>query len=383
MMDYKRVESREIVVVLSEKSLNSWLNSQSRIATHRKLSDYYAAKIEGIKLRKATYLGRELEAFHHASESADAAALQRFRPLFADQLNKLGRTLSKEARNFAAAADVFRQAIRWDDRNDYAHHYLAYNIDWLATDPALAESEYRRAIQLNPEHPWWWSRWINFLITVGRAREAREQWTQAVDALNLTSGDGPDTVYHSLHLWVARLLVHRAQLDFADTVLSETPALVRETDIRFRAIRDLLAALREAERVRSVFPLSVPYHDRWKGPHLEFRREIDEGKLVQWFPAQVDDVDEETVYLVMAKRAPGDGKEEYAHVEISRTIFDQATLDENSGQLEAGRFIELAFYGVHEILRIRVHPGTAWQAPGLPALDPDPRRYLRKAGLVS
>lgn len=382
---HPRDECYELNHVLRfQETVVSWLDSEDRIATHRKLAGYYAAKLVKSKSASRSDLELELEGYHHVSRAPSEETVGTFRAMFVDQLNKLGRTYSKEFRNYEAAAAVFREAIRRDDQNDYAHHYLAYNIDWMANDPASAETEYRRAIELNPQHPWWWSRWINFLITVGRSREAREQWTQAVEALNLTTGDGPEIVYHSLHLWVARLLVHRAQLDFAEAVLSETPASIRETDLRFRAIVDLLAALREAERIRSVFPLSVPYRDRWKGPHLEFPREIDEeGNLVQWFPAQIDDVDEETVYLVMAKRDPEAGKEEYAHVEIPREIFDAASLDEDSSQIRSGRFIELAFYGVREILRIRVHPDTPWQPPGMPPLDPDPRRYLRKAGLES
>ncbi len=369
-------------VLRFQERVASWLDVEGRLAAHRRLADYYGALMERIQPQAAS-LSRELEAFHHASEAADAGALQRFRPLFVDQLNQLGRALSKDARDFAAAADVFRKAIEWDDDNDYAHHYLAYNVDWLATDPGLAEQEYERAIDLNPEHPWWWSRWINFLITVGRPRDARAQWREAVSALGVTSGEPPDTVYQSLHLPVARLLVHRMQLDFAETVLTETPSALRQNDSRFRALTDLLAVLRETERARAVFPLSVPFADWWNGPHLDFPRETPEGRLEQWFPAQVDEVDDAIVHLIMAKRDRDDGKVTYAQVELPREQFDRASMDEPSERLQAGRFLELAFYGAQEALHIRTHPETLWQALGLPALDPDPRRYLRIAGIGS
>ena len=374
---YPRDNGYELNHVLRfQETVASWLDSEGRIATHRKLAAYYAAKLEKSKSASLSCLELELEGYHHVCLAPNVDTVNKFRALFVDQLNKLGRTYSKDLRNYATAADVFREAIRWDDQNDYAHHYLGYNVDWLANDPTLAESEYRRATQLNPQHPWWWSRWINFLITVGRAREAREQWTRAVDALNLTSGDGPATVYHSLHLWVVRLLVHRAQLDFAETVLSETPALVRETDTRFRAIRDLLAALREAERARSVFPLTVPFNEWWTDkPHLDFPQKQD---IVKWFPAQVDAVDDETVHLVMGKRADDGQRAECALVELPRSKFDAASLDEPYEVLEPGRFLELAFYGAEETLSIRSHPDLPWQSPDLPPIDPDPRRYLRK-----
>ena len=55
-----------------------------------------------------------------------------------------------------------------DLTDDYAHHYRAFNLDWIAEDQPTIESEYQRAIELNPRHPWWHSRWINYLITVGK-----------------------------------------------------------------------------------------------------------------------------------------------------------------------------------------------------------------------
>jgi tetratricopeptide (TPR) repeat protein len=375
---YQRENRYELNRVLRlNDSVISWLSREQRVETHRQLAEYYAAKIES---NGPAYRGRQLEAFHHASQAGDPDTLQRFHALFPAQLNKLGRTLSKEARNFAAAADVFRLAIQWDDQNDYAHHYLAYNVDWLANDPGLAEAEYRRALEVNPEHPWWWSRWINFLITLGRAREARVEWARAVDALNLTGGEGPETVYQSLHLSVARLLIHRAQLDFADTVLNETPASLRKNDLRFGALENLLAALREAERARSVFPLTVPFNEWWTDkPHLDFSQK---QSIVKWFPAQVDAVDGDTIRLVMGKRAADGQRAEYAHVDLPRSKFDAASLDEPSGELEPGRFLELAFYGAEETLKIRSHPDLPWQSPDLPPIDPDPRRYLRKAGIA-
>ncbi len=374
---YRREYRYELNHVLRfHDSVISWLSPEQRIATHRRLADYYASKIDA---NAPAYRGRQLEAFHHASQVGDPDTLNKVRPLFVDQLNKLGRTLSKEARNFAAAAEVFRLAIEWDDQNDYGHHYLAYNVDWLANDPGLAEAEYRRALEVNPEHPWWWSRWINFLITLGRAREAREQWARAVDAMHLVAGEGPETVYQSLHLSVARLLIHRAQLDFADAVLHETPVLLRRNDRRFGALENLLAALREAERARSVFPLTVPFDKWWSDkPHLYFPRK---QNIVKWFPAQVDAVSAEAIRLVMGKRADGQ-RVEYAHVELPRSRFDAASLDEPSGELEPGRFLELAFYGVEETLSIRSHPDLPWQSPDLPPIDPEPRRYLRKAGIA-
>ena len=84
----------------------------------------------------------------------------------------------------------------------------------------------------------------------------------------------------------------------------------------------------------------------------------------------------------MAKRDPGEGEEEYAHVEIPARYSIRRTLDENSSQLRAGRFIELAFYGVREILRIRVHPEPPWQvARDAADRSADPRGVPQKGGI--
>lgn len=378
---HRRNEGYELNHALRfQQTVSEWLSSDERRTVHRDIAVYYANVLHDKKNTEAT-LNASIEGYHHASHMPVPGTIELFQAFFVDQLNKLGRTLSQDYRDFAKAADVFRQGTKLDKANDYAHHYLAYNIDSTASDPEAAEREYRKAIEINPEHPWWWSRWINFLITVGRSREAREQWALATDALKLTGGEEPAIVYQSLHLHVARLLAHRAQLDFAEAILNETPSSVRENDTRFRAIGDYIASMREAERARAVFPLTVSYRNRWCGPHLEFQRKTTDGALVKWFPAQVDNIDDENVQVIMAKPGP-ENQDEHAYVKIPRTTFDQASLDERSNQLQSGRFLELAFYGASEVLKIRVYPEVPWNDPDLPPLDPDPRRYLRKAGVA-
>ena len=99
---------------------------------------------------------------------------------FKEQLDAIGRTLSYRHHQHPRAVKVFRLAVQLDPEHAYAHHYLAYNLDWLAENTEALESHYRRAIDLQPTHPWFWSRWICYLATRGRGAEAKAQWHEAV-----------------------------------------------------------------------------------------------------------------------------------------------------------------------------------------------------------
>jgi len=92
----------------------------------------------------------------------------------------------------------------------------------------LVEQQFLRAIEIDPSHAWWWSRYISFLITRGRTTDATNAWGDCLDALDLPTANADPRVYENLHLWVARLLIHRGQLDFArqviDAVQSSPPA---------------------------------------------------------------------------------------------------------------------------------------------------------------
>jgi hypothetical protein len=66
------------------------------------------------------------------------------------------------------AAEYFRFAVSLDEQRAYSHHYLAFNLDWLARESPTVEQSYLRAIELQPTHPWWWSRWISYLATARR-----------------------------------------------------------------------------------------------------------------------------------------------------------------------------------------------------------------------
>lgn len=330
-------------------------------------------------LDNKTSLADATEAFFHASEAGDDDLVSQAQPFFVEQLHLRGRSLSKQKRH-REAAEIFRQTVELDPTDDYAHHYRAFNLDWIAVDQSTIEGEYQQAISLNSRHPWWHSRWINYLITIGRTTDARSAFANATEALQEAMESRPEYVYRSLHSWVAALLLHRAQLDFARQILDRVPVEVRRDHRGFVALEEKLAALEEARRGRGVFPLSVPASQHWrKSPHLDFPPQVEGKDLRTWNPARVEAVSEQGVQLVVGKPPEGGAPPTYGRINLSSEDYNAANLDEPAADLRPGRFLELAFYGDEGVMRIRSHPQTAWEDPDLPYLNPpDTFRYLRK-----
>ena len=273
--------------------------------------------------------------------------------------------------------------MTWEDDDDYGHHYLAFNLDVLGKKPQRVEEHYLRAIELDELNVWWRSRWINFLITRGRISDAQAAWNAATDVLGLPDQIADPRVYESLHLWVARLLVHRGQIEFAEKVLQGIPGVVFQEHPGLRAIRRRLCFLVEAAHRRVVFPMTIPPERWWRGPHL-CAQQTEAGKtLRRWLAGRIQEIDDDGVHLVVAE-APAEqaGPPRFLSMSFSFADFDRCSRDESASRLKAGRFVELGVYGDEEILIIRVHRAEHWEDQDLPPLFPDPMRYLRGDGWV-
>ena len=360
-----------------------WLDPVGRRETHARLHGIYRERFEARETGDGLALVEECEAFHHGMHSGDVALMDGARPFFATQLDILGRTLSRDHEDFEGAAQVFERALNWEPEDDYAHHYRAYNLDVIAQEPQRVEAHYQRAIELEPDNVWWHSRWINYLITRGRMPAARQAWREALDQFELPDPDADPAVYGSLHIWVARLLLHRGQLDMAREVLDGIPEGEFRDDPGKAALKRRLDALVQARGGEVVFPLTIPVEQQWQGPHVAPARHGGHA-LVRWMPARVDAVSEEGVVL-QAAEVPEDGQAEPAigRLELTAEQFNAFSDDLAVDDLAAGRFLELAWYEGAEQPLIRVYPDEGWRDPDLPPLFPDPARYLRTAGWVA
>ena len=92
-------------------------------------------------------------------------------------LSEFGTMPYKEA--FSRALEAARQAVRLDGSSAEAHRALAFAAFYGAFDGRLAEREFKRALELNPNdataHHWY----ATFLMTIGRSAEALRQINEA------------------------------------------------------------------------------------------------------------------------------------------------------------------------------------------------------------
>ena len=366
-----------------------WLDANALRRAHATIAGVYA----DMYFADTTRFLDQLEAYHHATEAFDDDLLEKLSPMFVEQLDALGRTHSLAGRRerddkqrgslFDAAVENFRSSVNWDPANAYAHHYLAFNLDVQGKGTDDIEKHYPCAIELEPRTGWWHSRWICYLVTRGQANRAERAWDDALDALGLPGGGMTALVYEGLHVWVARLLLHRGQLDFAERVLGSVPAELRDNHVALRALTRRLDVLLETRRKRAFVPGMLMQPGWWRERPALLQLQ-DHGKLVRWIAARVEQVDlqEQVLRLDGAEVRVGHDEEPTPHsLEISFATFDGWNPDEKARLLGAGRFVEIGVYstanGRSAQKRARVHPQRAWVDDDLPPIFPDPTRWLR------
>jgi hypothetical protein len=312
----------------------------------------------------------EMEIVHHLTEAGDADAVFARSVYFVEQYDKLGKTLSIRGVRASKPA-LLRQAVGAYDRalvhdpgDAYAHHYRAYNLDVLADDPAPVEAGYRRALVLRPDHVWHHGRFISFLVTCGRPREAHDAWEDALRALDGLRRHA--WLFRELHRPVARLLLHRGRLEFAKEVLDDVPERLGDTWVA--PLRALLAQLEEAEADQLVFPASVPAALRWDGPHLLISEE-ERPRVVRWMPGRIERTNGEIV-VRYAETAAKFGRRPYTAAK-----FRRACPAAKPTMPPAGTFLEIIELEGEDSEVIRCHAMAAVLSD-LPPLFPLPDRYL-------
>lgn len=351
-----------------------YISERSIEQAHSKLAHYFVN-------RKCddTILSDSMEAYHHGLEGG---VIDHVKPMFTDQLNARGRMLSKQ-KKYDDAAMVFSESMKWDDEDDYAHHYYAYNLDFVGKKSPEVDKNYKAATDIDPKNIWWWSRRINFLITVGRISDAESAWEEA----RAQFAHRQDAEYYDgLHRWVSRLLVEVGRLDFAESVLKDVSDVHRGKP-HFRAVENYLISMRSAQARRAVFPLGIAPETWWAAPHLHQSVNDLGERLIRWLPGRVDECNTDHVVLTVAKPATSDAPPVYGILSMKRREFEIAWKHEPGDSLAAGRYVELAYYDSgsgSERLLVRAYPDEAWDEKDLPSLDPpDTARYLRQRGLLT
>jgi tetratricopeptide (TPR) repeat protein len=349
---------------------------QEMRGTHERLGDYYRQRFVRKGEAATGRLRDSIEAFYHASR-AGVVGLDKYRPFFTDQLNILGYNLSVEHHAYSEAASVFGHALQWDAENAYAAHYRAFNLDQVHERPVEVEQLYRRAVELNPDHTWYHSRLITFLIAWSRIEEARAAWLDALETLERPGADLPDAFYFGLHLHVARVLIYRGELDFAEAVLKHVPPTARRNP-RFGHLEARLIALIEARDHGSFVPLPYLRPKWWSEPPRRLPSTCNGKRLSRWLAAEVDSAGNECVELHVAdvvvgeQTRPDSGNTRVARSDL-RGWWDSIGSPDD---LAPGDFLEIGFYGDEpdvETIVVKVPTETDWDEG---AFDLHPDRYL-------
>lgn len=326
---------------------------------HAEHARRYAAKA-------SSSLSAAVEAFYHWVSAGQPDQALATRTIDVDQLNGLGKWLSVERRDYSAAVAVFERALRESPDDDYAMHYLAYNLEKCGKEDPRVEALYRDALVRAPQNVFWHQRYVRFLIRQARDREARLAWLQAV-AQTRQRGE-PDNVryFEDLHWAVANLLTQRGLVEWAEEIIEQVPARVRALSQDLFVLSDRVAGLREASDMGSVFPSSVPHRAWWTQPHLVpkvVRRPSGTRPLREWWAARVAAEREGRMFLVYARKA-GEAAPEYGQAWLKRTQLSKWLGARDADGLEVGRFLELGFYGSkkHPVVRGALHP----RSPAVP-----------------
>jgi hypothetical protein len=207
---------------------------------------------------------------------------------------------------------------------------------------------------------------------MGREQDARNAWNGALEKLE---SDGPLLIYEEVHKHVARLLLARAELEFARDVLDDVPTQYREQPW-WRALDRLHLALEEDRDDRLVFPANVARDERWKGPHL--LTSTDTTHIAQWTPGRVVDLDMENVYLRIATLDRAGGPDVIAYRSIPHRKLEQ-TWNTTAKDLSRGAFVELLKYKDGKKKIALWPPATSPFHADLPKIIPPPDRYIRRA----
>jgi hypothetical protein len=362
-----------------------WIDESDARRTHEILAEYHTTRFQSFAAASSPQPQRAVmeqgEAFHHAQAAGDVSRAQSLQLGFVEELDALGRTLSKRWQRYGDAAEVFRLVLRLVPDHAYAHHYFAYNLDIQGVLPEEVESHYRRAVELDPSNTWWHGRLVNFYITRGRIRDARAQYSAALDQLLPIEDEIDPWLYQQFHRWIARLLLHRARLDFAREVLDAIPRRTRKDIPWVPELFRRLIALEEVEKHGAVFPAHLEPDQWWKGPHLFRRSEGRRGELEGWCAGRVADVDREGQSVRLWVGMPPDKEHDeprYGWLEMQFAEFDRWTEHESAAQVEPDRFVEMAWFRnaeQQERKAIRVHEVAPPEE--LPKIFPPPDRYLR------
>lgn len=296
-----------------------------------------------------------LERVHHLGqagpEGADAWSEIECQAL--DLLWDRARSLSRDYRAYDASAALYRRCIEIDPESSYSWHYLAYNLERSGGDRLEIEMAYNRAIEHDPDNPWWNGRYVRSLIRAGRFSTAVDAWRSARRRVLQDSGRSLDRwLAENFHLPVAHAWLGSGRAFEAGDILREikqdNASLIDESaDLTLldQQVRDA----EESEQLgESVYPPEYPMRFRWRRPD-SIPDELDDMALSSWHPARVVEVTPSDVRIVFA--TTGDDMEQRRVLMRSISIEDWEIASEVPvDEIFDRRFFFVGVYGNDTLL---------------------------------
>jgi len=293
------------------------------------------------------------ESLHHWAEAGEDERLSEAPDI--SMWTTLGRRRSLWG-DYETAVAAFRRALELQPDDSYAHEYLAYNLDRCKQGLVEAERGFRRAVELDPENPWWNRRLVQALQRRGKIDAAWDAWIAALGRLEGVA-DPSIWMQQNLHEGVCKGFLIRGQPELAAAVLESVPR-VSWTHGLERLWNTVCHRREAAELEAAVFPETVDFETRWRGPRLGTGLEP-----AQWYPGRIIAVDDDAAELELELAEPplpGQVPELFTLVLGREEFLEQAELPARAVLLP-GIFLELHLED-DESQRIYLHPNS--RVPG-------------------
>ncbi len=355
--------------IAEERPVDPAIQATALAEAHESLFEYHHQRFRTLADLDDPAAGdHAAEALHHAGELADEERLDLILVELSDQLNALGTRLQDVQGLHEPASAVFFRALQTNNRDAYAHHGQARNLDIAGREPETVDTAYQRALSLEPLQPAWHGHRITFLADLGRLDEARRGWARAESAV--LDGGEHAAVYNDLYAPVAATMIALGELDFAGYILGGVPEWARDTELR--RLDNLLVSRVGAEERGAFVPAPRSARHWWtEAPQMLPPRDTEDRELVDWAAGRVEHVDGEGVHIHLAQISTEQPVIGWTVIEPE--AWDRRCLDGVPAAIvRIGTFVEIGRYQTGDDARtaIRLVPTTPLPEGRHQPLDP-------------
>lgn len=295
------------------------------------------------KLERLYHAGRGLQRDVVLHEAIDDA-----------QICTLARAFSLAGKK-RDALELYETVLARAPQHGYARAYVAYHLDKLGREPLRAEALFKASYDAEPTNPWWARRYVCCLIGRGRLSAARDTWREAAGRWSDDDDDDDraEWLARNFHLGIARQFLSRGALEPAREVLTEVPEQVRRSNGEATELWNQLLHMEESDSLGgAVFPLHIPFSERWNGPHLGGPT-VSDGPIDAWYPGKIVGLGAQVSLRLAEPPAPG-GQPQVLCAEMSPEDFLECARRSSLDAVSMGQFLEVVVSGA--ATRIELHP---------------------------